>query len=66
MAYRPSNHRTEHGIFEKLNVGKDWKHSFWQKSQQFFVRKPSVSENCETCQETLIQCFSKIHEKVFL
>ena len=40
MAYRPANHRTEHGIFEKLNVVKDWKHSFWQKSQQFLSGKP--------------------------
>ena len=41
MAYRPANHRTEHGILiQKVNVRKDWKHSVWQKSQQ-------------CCQETL-------------
>ena len=40
MAYRPTNHRTEHGIFEKLNVGKDWKHSFWQKSEHFLLGNP--------------------------
>ena len=58
MAYRPANHRTEHGIFDKLNVGKDWKHSFWQKSQQFLSGNPlDNSENSETCQETSIQCF---------
>ena len=40
MAYRPANHRTEHNIFEKLNVGENWKHSFWQKSQQFLSGNP--------------------------
>ena len=30
MAYRLANHRTEHMVFlEKLNVEKDWKHSFF-------------------------------------
>ena len=43
MTYRPANHRTEHGIFVKLNVRNDWKHSFLAKITTIFVGKPSVN-----------------------
>ena len=42
MAYRLANHRTLHGIFEKLNVRKDWK-QLLAKITTIFIGKSSVN-----------------------
>ena len=71
MAYRPANRRTEHGIFEKLNVGKDWK-QFLAKITTNFVGKPSLNfwitlrKFRDSSGNFDAMFFLQIHEKVFL